>query len=44
MASNLFGSMDRVRYIFRDTLPRIRSLMKLRADPAAAFKQFCEGT
>jgi 4-hydroxy-3-polyprenylbenzoate decarboxylase len=34
MVSNLFGTMDRVRYIFRDALDSVRRLVELRADPA----------
>lgn len=33
MVSNLLGTMDRVRYIFRDTLDRVRRLVDLKADP-----------
>jgi 4-hydroxy-3-polyprenylbenzoate decarboxylase len=39
MASNLFGTMDRVRYIFRDTLDAVRRLVELGADPAAAARR-----
>jgi 4-hydroxy-3-polyprenylbenzoate decarboxylase len=34
MVSNLFGTMDRVRYIFRDALDSVRRLVELRSDPA----------
>lgn len=34
MASNLFGTMDRTRFIFRDTLETVRKLVELRSDPA----------
>jgi 4-hydroxy-3-polyprenylbenzoate decarboxylase len=34
MVSNLFGTMDRVRYIFRDTLDAVRRLVEARRDPA----------
>jgi 4-hydroxy-3-polyprenylbenzoate decarboxylase len=39
MASNLFGTMERVRFIFRDTLERVRRLIDLRVDPAALWKK-----
>jgi 4-hydroxy-3-polyprenylbenzoate decarboxylase len=38
MVSNLFGTMDRARFIFRDTLEKIRRLVELRADPGAVWK------
>ena len=38
MVSNLFGTMDRARFIFRDTLEKIRRLVELRADPGVAWK------
>ena len=34
MVSNLFGTMERVRYLFRDTLERVRRLIELESDPA----------
>ena len=34
MVGNLFGTMDRVRYIFRDTLESVRRLVEARRDPA----------
>ncbi len=34
MVSNLFGTMERVRYIFRDSLDRLRQLVALQVDPA----------
>lgn len=39
MASNLFGTMDRVRFIFRDTLANVRRLVELKVDPAAAARR-----
>jgi len=33
MASNLFGTMDRARYIFRDSLDAVRRLIELRTEP-----------
>src|SRR5262249_44266214 len=38
MASNLFGTMERVRYIFRDTLESVRRLVEYKADPERALK------
>ena len=34
MVSNLFGSMDRVEYMFRDTLERVQSVVQMKIDPA----------
>lgn len=34
MASNLFGTMKRVQFIFRDSLDSVRRLVELKADPA----------
>ncbi|MEQ8351730.1 MAG: UbiD family decarboxylase [Leptospiraceae bacterium] len=36
--SNLFGTMDRARFIFRKTIRRVQSLIGLKADPTSAFK------
>ncbi len=33
MLGNLFGTMDRTRYLFRDTLEGIKQLVKLQSDP-----------
>jgi 4-hydroxy-3-polyprenylbenzoate decarboxylase len=38
-ASNIFGTMDRSRFIFRDTLSRVKQLVALKNDPMAALKQ-----
>ncbi len=38
MVSNLFGSMDRVRYIFRDTLDAVSQLVRIKADPSTAAR------
>lgn len=35
MVSNLFGTPERARFLFRDTLAAVRHLVELRADPAA---------
>lgn len=34
MVSNLFGTIERARFIFRDTLPVVRRLIELKADPS----------
>ncbi|NQT38146.1 MAG: UbiD family decarboxylase, partial [Planctomycetes bacterium] len=34
MVGNLFGTMDRVRFLFRDSLDAVRRLVELKADPA----------
>lgn len=38
-ASNLFGSLDRARFIFRDTIRAVQNLIQLRADPAQLLKK-----
>jgi len=38
MVSNLFGTMERTRYLFRDTLDAVRQLVALKIDPAAGMK------
>jgi 4-hydroxy-3-polyprenylbenzoate decarboxylase len=35
MVSNLFGTLDRGRFLFRDTLETVRRLVELKADPSA---------
>jgi len=37
--SNLFGTLDRSRFIFRDTLDKIKTLVDLKTDPMKAFKR-----
>ncbi|XPV77476.1 MAG: UbiD family decarboxylase [Desulfovibrio sp.] len=39
MAANVFGTMDRLKYIFRDTLENVERLMKLKLDPSAILKK-----
>ncbi|REK19128.1 MAG: UbiD family decarboxylase [Planctomycetota bacterium] len=39
MVSNLFGTIDRVRYIFRDTLADVRRLVELKADPTSLARK-----
>ena len=38
MVSNLFGTIERTRYLFRDTLDAVRKLVELKVDPGAAMK------
>jgi 4-hydroxy-3-polyprenylbenzoate decarboxylase len=38
MASNLFGTMDRTRFLFRDMLEAVRHLVELKVDPGNFFK------
>ncbi len=35
MVSNLFGSLEQARYLFRDTLESVRRLIEVKIDPAA---------
>lgn len=37
--ANFFGTMERTRWIFRDTLRRVETLMKAAADPAAVLRR-----
>lgn len=36
--SNLFGSLERSRFMFRDTLEKVKTLVDLRSNPVGAFK------
>jgi 4-hydroxy-3-polyprenylbenzoate decarboxylase len=36
--SNLFGTLDRSKFIFRDTLDKIKTLVDLKSDPVQAIK------
>lgn len=38
-ASNIFGTLDRSRFIFRDTLPLVQDLIRLKGDPMQALKR-----
>ncbi len=38
-ASNLFGSLEQARYLFRDTLESVRRLIEIKLDPSALPKQ-----
>jgi 4-hydroxy-3-polyprenylbenzoate decarboxylase len=39
MVSNLFGTIERARFMFRDSLERVRRLVELKLDPTAAFRR-----
>src|SRR5437763_15216704 len=39
MASNLFGTLDRTRFLFRDTLEAVRHLVELKSDPGNFWKR-----
>src|SRR5215813_10521893 len=39
VASNLFGTIERARFMFRDTLERVRRLVELKIDPTAGLRQ-----
>jgi 4-hydroxy-3-polyprenylbenzoate decarboxylase len=38
MLGNLFGTLERARYLFRDTLESIGRLVQLKKDPADRFR------
>jgi len=38
LVSNLFGTFERTRYLFRDTLERVKRLVELKGDPGAALR------
>lgn len=39
MASNLFGTLERARYLFRHTYERVRRAIELKIDPIAFFRR-----
>ncbi len=39
MVSNLFGTLDRTRYLFRDALAAVRHLVELKIDPSQFWRQ-----
>jgi 4-hydroxy-3-polyprenylbenzoate decarboxylase len=39
LVSNLFGTIERVRYLFRDTLADVQRLMQLKVDPAELLRR-----
>ncbi len=38
-ASNIFGTLERSKFLFRDTLEKIQRLLEHRSDPVKALKQ-----
>mgnify|MGYP000135609304 FL=1 len=38
MLGNLFGTLERTRFLFRDTLPVVQQLLKLKSDPFRLLK------
>ncbi|WP_316789428.1 UbiD family decarboxylase [Pedobacter frigoris] len=36
--SNLFGTLERAKFMFRDSLPKVEQLVNLRSDPVKALK------
>lgn len=40
MLANLFGTLDRTRFLFRHTIPTVKKLVALKADPGGAAKHF----
>jgi 4-hydroxy-3-polyprenylbenzoate decarboxylase len=38
MLGNLFGTLERTRFLFRDTLPAVRQLLALKSDPTLLLK------
>ena len=39
MVSNLFGTLERARFLFRDTLQNVKRLVELKSDPSAFWKR-----
>lgn len=39
MVGNLFGTIERARFLFRDTLESVRRLVELKVDPSAAMRR-----
>ncbi len=39
MLANLYGTVERVHYIFRDSLPALQAVLAARSDPAAVLKR-----
>src|SRR3954453_463389 len=39
MVSNLFGTLERTRFLFRDTLDAVRRLVELKIDPSALARR-----
>jgi 4-hydroxy-3-polyprenylbenzoate decarboxylase len=39
MVSNLFGTIDRARFMFRDSLERVRRMVELKINPSDAYRR-----
>jgi 4-hydroxy-3-polyprenylbenzoate decarboxylase len=39
MVSNLFGTLPRARFLFRDTIERVQRLIELKSDPSSFWKR-----
>ena len=39
LVSNLYGTIERTRYLFRDTIDRVKRLVELKGDPGAALRR-----
>src|SRR4051794_19644672 len=39
LLANLFGTVERARFLFRDTLDAVRQLVRLKLDPAEALRR-----
>src|SRR6185312_1881031 len=39
MVSNLFGTLERARFLFRDSLDAVRKAVELKSDPGKVLKQ-----
>ncbi|MCS6852362.1 MAG: UbiD family decarboxylase [Gemmataceae bacterium] len=39
MVSNLFGTLERTRFLFRDTLDAVRHLVEMKVDPSAFWRR-----
>ena len=39
MAANIFGTLERTRFIFRSTLRRVEAMLSAKADPAGVLKK-----
>ena len=44
MVSNLFGTIERARYLFRDTYESVRRAIELKIDPAVGAAQSAAST
>lgn len=43
MLGNLFGTLERSRFLFRDTLPALEKLVRLKVDPSEALRAALRG-